>query len=124
MLLRRATIVGVAAIASVALAAGPASAHFCYKNDVNPNAAKGMAGSANWIPFSQYAADATGLCDVGIEMVAEAAGVTLDTLINGHGIMAGPTDGNKAISHLDFEAVFGALPGAFEACGMEMPTDL
>jgi len=33
----------------------------------------------------------TGLCGAGIEVLADAGGVTTDTLINGHGVMAGGT---------------------------------
>ena len=47
--------------------------------------------------------------------------MTTETLINGHGLMAGGTlmkesGGNKAISHLDFEGIDAAFPAAAEAC--------
>ncbi len=124
MLIRRSLITGVSAVAMVALAAGPASAHFCYKNDVNAKAASGMAGSSNWMSFHDYAYAGTGgtLCEDGIAYVAEAAGVSLGTLINGNGMMAGPTGGNKAIGQMDFGAIVGALPYAYEGvCGTPMP---
>lgn len=111
----------VAAVASVALAAGPASAHFCFKENLNDRAAQGMAGSANWVSFGTLAFEFTGLCPEGIEILAEAGGVTTETLINGHGLMAGGTlkkesSGNKAIGHLDFEGIDAAFPAAAEAC--------
>jgi hypothetical protein len=114
---------GVAAVAAVVLAAAPASAHFCFKTELNERAAQGMAGSNNWVPFEVLAFEFTGLCDTGIEVLAEAGGVTTDTLINGHGLMAGGTlrkaeSGNKAISHLDFEGIEAAADEAAAACGV------
>ena len=47
----------------------------------------------------------------------------MDTLINAHGAMAGPTGGNKPIAHLDFGAMLPAGPAAFDACRMELPDD-
>ena len=116
---RRALMSGVATVASVALVARPASAHFCFKD--NARAAEGMAGSANWVSFGALAFEFTGLCTEGIQILADAGGVTTDTLINGHGLMAGGTlkkesGGNKAISHLDFEGIDAALPAAAAAC--------
>jgi hypothetical protein len=112
---------GVAAVAAVVLAAAPANAHFCFKTELNERAAQGMAGSNNWVPFEVLAFEFTGLCDAGIEVLAEAGGVTTDTLINGHGLMAGGTlrkaeSGNKAISHLDFDAIDAAMGEAIAAC--------
>jgi hypothetical protein len=120
MLLRRAVTTVVGAVAAVALAAGPASAHFCYKTEVNDKAAAGMAGSANWVTFTDYVSF-TGLCPTGIGMLASAAGVSTDTLINGHGVMAYGAGGNKSIGHLDFGAMMSALPAAAAACGMPVP---
>lgn len=118
---RRMATAGVAAVAAVVLAAAPASAHFCFKTELNERAAQGMAGSNNWVPFEVLAFEFTGLCDAGIEVLAEAGGVTTDTLINGHGLMAGGTlrkaeSGNKAISHLDFDAIDAAMGEANAAC--------
>jgi hypothetical protein len=128
---RRATIVGVATAASLALAAGPASAHFCFKTNLNETAAAGMAGSANWVPFGDLAAQfLPGLCEDGIELLATAGGVTTDTLINTHGTMAGGTlrkgadAGTPSISYLNFEAIDAAVPAAYEACGLPVPDDL
>jgi hypothetical protein len=116
MLVRRLSTVAAATVAVVALTASAASAHFCYFNNPNPNAQAGRAGSNGFVSFGVVAAQETGLCAAGIEVLADAAGVTTDTLINAHGVMAGPTDGNKAISHLDFGAIEAAL-GTPEAPG-------
>jgi hypothetical protein len=121
-LARRLATTGIAAMAVVALTAGPASAHFCFKTNLNERAAEGQAGSANWVSFHDLAFEFTGLCDAGIEVLAEAGGVTSDTLINGHGTMAGGTlrkgedAGTPSISHLDFEAIDAAFPAAAAAC--------
>lgn len=119
---RRALTSGAIAMAVFGASALPASAHFCFKADEGGNSAAGKAGSANWMSFSDIAAiELPGLCAEGIAIVAEAAGATPDTLINTHGLMAGGTlkkgDGNPAISHLDFDALFAAIEGAYEACG-------
>ena len=122
-LARRLVTTGIATVAAVALAAGPANAHFCFKTNLNERAAQGMAGSANWVSFHDLAFEFTGLCDAGIEVLAEAGGATPDTLINSHGTMAGGTlrkgadAGTPSISHLDFEAIDAAFPAAAEACG-------
>jgi hypothetical protein len=118
---RRIGTATIATVAAVVLAAAPASAHFCFKTELNERAAQGMAGSNNWVPFEVLAFEFTGLCDAGIEILAEAGGVTTDTLINGHGLMAGGTlrdgdGGNKAISHLDFDAIDAAMGEANAAC--------
>jgi MFS family permease len=122
-LLRRALMTGAGAVAILGLAAGPASAHFCFKTNLNARAAQGMSGSANWVSFSTLAAEfLPGLCDAGIEHLATAAGATPSTLINSHGTMAagtlkkGPDSGTPSISHLDFEALDAAVPAAFALC--------
>jgi hypothetical protein len=113
---------GIATVAAVALAAGPAQAHFCFKTNLNERAAEGMAGSANWVSFGDLAFEFTGLCPEGIEILAAAGGATVDTLINSHGTMAGGTlrkgeaAGTPSISHLDFEAIDAAFPEAAAAC--------
>ena len=113
---------GIATVAAVALAAGPAQAHFCFKTNLNERAAQGMAGSANWVSFGDLAFEFTGLCPEGIEILADAGGATVDTLINSHGTMAGGTlrkgeaSGTPSISHLDFEAIDAAFPEAEAAC--------
>ena len=116
MLIRRAATVAVSAVATIALSTGAASAHFCYFKDPNPNANKGRAGSHGFFPFSTLTSQFLGLCDEGGQILADAGGVEMDTLINAHGLMAGPTGGNKAISHLDFAALEAAIPDALDAC--------
>jgi hypothetical protein len=121
MLVRRLSIVSGLAAATVALSAGGAFAHECYFTNPNPNAQAGRAGTPAFMSFHDMAYQFTGLCDDGIAFAAEAAGITPDTLINTKGMMAGPTDGNKAIQHLNFGALDAALPTAYGMCGMEMP---
>ena len=116
MLVRRLSTVAAGAAAAVLLTTTTASAHFCYFSDPNPNGDAGRAGSQGFVPFGVLAAQITGLCPAGVEILATAAGVTTGTLINAHGVMAGPTDGNKAISHLDFEAIDAAMADAGAAC--------
>jgi hypothetical protein len=127
-LLRRATIIGVATAASLALAASPASAHFCFKTNLNETAAAGVAGSENWVSFGDLAAQfLPDLCEEGIQILATAGGVTTDTPINTHGTMAGGTlrkgadAGTPSISYLNFEAIDAAIPAAFAACGLPVP---
>lgn len=121
MLLRRALTTVVGTAAALAIAAGPASAHFCYKRDVNPNAASGMAGSSNWLKVGDLVVADFGLCQDGVEAFTDVLGITPDTMINGHGVMAGPTGGNKAIGHIDFSLFEAAVAAGFEACGMTLP---
>ena len=119
---RRLATTAIGAMAVLALTAGPASAHFCFKTNLNERAAEGQAGSANWVSFHDLAFEFTGLCDAGIEVLAEAGGVTPGTLINSHGTMAGGTlrkgedAGTPSISHLDFEAIEAATDDAIAAC--------
>jgi hypothetical protein len=111
----RLATIGIGAVAALALTAGPASAHFCFKTNLNERAAQGQAGSANWVSFGDLAFEFTGLCPAGIAVLADAGGVTVDTLINSHGTMAGGTlrkgadSGTPSISHLDFEAIDAAI---------------
>jgi hypothetical protein len=120
---RRMVMTGIGTVVAVGLVAAPASAHFCFKTNLIERAAQGMAGSANWVSFGDLAFEFTGLCPDGIEILADAGGVTVDTLINGHGLMAGGTlrkgedAGTPSISHLDFEAIDAAMSDAIEACG-------
>lgn len=119
---RRLVITGVATVAALALGAGPASAHFCFKSELNERAAQGMSGSSNWVTFEALAFEFTGLCPEGIAILAEAGGAELDTLINSHGTMAGgtlkkgPNAGTKSISYLDFEGIEAAEGDAIAAC--------
>ena len=120
---RRLWMTSIATAAAVGLVAAPASAHFCFKTDLNERAAQGMARSSNWVSFHDLVSEFTGLCDAGIDVLAEGAGAAPETLINGHGLMAagtlkkGPDAGNRAISYLDFEGFEAALPDAIAACG-------
>jgi hypothetical protein len=54
---RRLATTGIAAMAVLALTAGPASAHFCFKTNLNERAAQGQAGSANWVSFNDLASE-------------------------------------------------------------------
>lgn len=123
----RGLFVGAAAVASLALTAGTASAHFCYKTNENPASWEGKNGSSNWASFNELVAiNLAPLCDEGVQLLADAAGVTPSTLINTHGTMAGGTlrgddPGTKSISYLDFDGLFAAIPDAFIACGLEPP---
>jgi hypothetical protein len=116
MMLRRILTTSAAVVASLALAAGPASAHFCYKKDVNTKAWVGMYGSNGWLRVGDLAAAEFDLCDEGIEVFATSLGATPDTLMNAHGLMAGPTGGNKAIGTLHIDNFEAALGDAFAAC--------
>ena len=66
------------------------------------------------------ATEFTGLCPAGVDVLADAAGVSTSTMINAHGVMAGGTEGKrtiKPISHLDFGAIDAAFGDAVAACG-------
>lgn len=116
---RLATITGAAATA-LALGVAPASAHFCYVNNLTPQAVAGAAGSNGFATFGELALEFTGLCPAGIQILADAAGVEVGTPINTHAVMAGGalSQGNEAggISHLDFAAIDAAFPAAVDAC--------
>jgi hypothetical protein len=116
MTYRRIAISGVAAVAALLVTAVPADAHFCYKNKLTPQAAAGMARSQGFATFGELAFEFTGLCPAGLQVLADAAGVTLGTPINAHATMAGGSGGNPAISHLDFDAIDAAFPDAVAAC--------
>ncbi|WP_129664892.1 hypothetical protein [Phytoactinopolyspora endophytica] len=120
--LRRALFTSVATVGILGLAVGQASAHFCFKENMNEKAAENAAKSANWVTFGELAFEFTGLCPDGIEILADAGGVTTSTLINTHATMAGgtlkkgPDAGTPAISYLDFEAIEAAEGDAIAAC--------
>jgi hypothetical protein len=129
---RRAVTAAVGGVAMVGLAAGPAAAHFCYKSWETEASAAGKAGSSAWMSFeaiaSMFLVDAAGdpLCLDGIQHLADAAGVELDTMVNTRGTMAGGKFekdgvGNKAISHLDFVALDAATPDAYTMCDQTPP---
>ena len=118
----RLLIGGATVVGAVALAAAPASAHFCFNDKMSERAAQAAAGSQNWVTFHDLAAEFTGLCDDGIDVLAAAGGVDPGTLIHMHAVMAGGTlkeggrGGNPAISHLDFDAIDAAMGEAGAAC--------
>jgi hypothetical protein len=118
---RRLSIVAAAATAALMAGASPALAHYCFFTDPNVNANANRAGSAAFIPFSEYS-DFTGLCDAGKQILATAGGVTMDTILNGRGSMAGGREeGTRTIGHLDFGSVIAAGPAAYDACDMDVP---
>lgn len=121
MFVRRASILGAATAALVVLSGAPALAHYCFFTDPNVNANAGRAGSSAFVTFDEFTSF-TQLCDEGQEILAEAAGVSMDTLLNGRGVMAGGREGGtKTIGHLDFGTMIAAGPAAFAECGMEVP---
>lgn len=118
--LGRLTTVTAAAAAAVLLGTGTASAHFCYVNHMTPQAMAGAANSNGFNSFGEVALEFTGLCPSGIQVLADAAGVSVGTPINLHAVMAGGAarQGKEArgISHLDFGAIDAAFPAAVAAC--------
>jgi hypothetical protein len=121
MHLRRMSILAVSTVAAFAVGVAPAAAHFCYHNDLTPQATAGMLGSNAYTSFGELAFQFTGLCPAGIEVLADAAGITVDTPIHSRTVMAGGLAkqgrSNPAIGHLDFEAIDAAFPDAVAACG-------
>lgn len=119
--IRRRLLTAVAATTTVfALTAGSASAHFCYFTEANVNAELGRAGSNGFVTFGELAAEITGLCSAGVEVLADAAGISTTTNIHARTVMAGGALRNgksvKPISHLDFDAIDAAFPDAIAAC--------
>ena len=112
----RIAVGGIATVAALLVTAVPADAHFCYKNKLTPQAAAGMAKSQGFVTFGEVAFEFTGLCPDGIQVLADAAGVTTGTPIHARAVMAGGSGGNPAISHLDFDAIDAAFPDAVAAC--------
>ena len=120
MFVRRISTIAVGTAAALALGLGPASAHFCYVNNMTPQAMAGASNSNGFAPFHDLAFEFTGLCDAGIQVLADAAGVSLNTPINLHAVMASGAESRgkdaRGISHLDFDAIDAAFPDAVEAC--------
>ncbi len=120
MYMRRIITVAVGAITTFSLGLGPASAHFCYVNNMTPQAIAGAGNSNGFATFHDLALEFTGLCDAGIQVLAEAANVSVSTPINVHAVMAGGAlsrgKNARGISHLDFEAIEGAFQDAADAC--------
>jgi hypothetical protein len=120
---RRMAVGGILAAGLVAAAAGPAFAHECYNTKRSDTSTAAAAGSNGWSTFSDEVAEFIGpLCPAGVEVLADAAGVTPDTLIHQHSLMAGGTvantdhPGTPAISYLNLAALEAAVPSAFQAC--------
>lgn len=124
---RRAITATVGGVAMVGLAAGPAAAHFCYKDWQTDQSAAGVGKSSGWMTFEDMAATYLGLCPEGIVILADAGGVTTDTLVNARGTLAGGTlkkgadAGTSTISYLDFAAMEAQFEAAFGACGLPVP---
>jgi len=120
MFVRRISTISVGTVAAVALGLGPASAHFCYVNNMTPQAMAGASNSNGFVSFHDLALEFTGLCDAGIQVLADAAGIAVETPINEHAVMAGGAEFQgkdaRGISHLDFEAIDAAFPNAVAAC--------
>ncbi|MER6975317.1 hypothetical protein ABT304_29940 [Nocardioides sp. NPDC000445] len=117
MLVRRITTVAVATIAALAMSTGAANAHFCFNERAVQQGAQGMADSEGFVTFHDLAAEFTGLCDAGIEVLADAAGIETWTAINVRTVMAQGADGkSQGIGHLDFDAIDAAFPDAVAAC--------
>ena len=120
MFVRRISTIAIAMAATVALGLGPASAHFCYVNKMTPQGMAGASNSNGFASFHDLAFEFTGLCDAGIQVLADAAGISLDTPINMHAVMANGAESQgkdaRGISHLDFEAIDAAFPDAAAAC--------
>lgn len=120
MFVRRISTIALGTVAALALGLGPATAHFCYVNNMTPQAMSGAGNSSNFVSFHDLAAEFTGLCDAGIQVLADAAGISVDTPIHVHAVMASGAafQGKDApgISHLDFDAIDAAFPDAVAAC--------
>ena len=115
MKIHRLAILTVTTVASIGLGVGPAAAHFCYHNNLTPQAAAGMLHSNGYMSFGELASEVTGLCPAGVQVLADAAGVTVDTPIHARAVMAHGRS-NPAIGHLDFDAIDAAMPDAAAAC--------
>ena len=113
MKIHRLAILTVATVASLGLGVGPAAAHFCYHNNLTAQAAAGMLKSNGYTSFGALAAEFTGLCPAGVQVLADAAGVTVDTPIHARAVMAGGLGpgSNPAIGHLDFDGHRRGVPG-------------
>jgi len=120
MRIRSLSTVAVGTVAAIALGVSPAAAHFCYHNDLTPQAAAGMLGSNGYTSFGALAFQFTRLCPAGIAVLADAAGITVNTPIHARAVMAGGLAkqgrSNPSIRHLNFDAIGAAFPDAEAAC--------
>jgi hypothetical protein len=82
----------------------------------------GRGGSNGFATFDDLAFEFTGLCPAGIQILADAGGVTTGTTINAHAVRAdgtlkkGADASPKPISHLKFDSIDAAMPDAVAAC--------
>lgn len=123
VLVRRLSTVVGGATAVVLVAAGPAAAHFCFLVNASDRSDAGRAGSNGWNTFAEDARSFfPDLCDDGIAVLAEAAGVSPDTPILAHSVLANGTLRNgqgkdvPAVDYLDIEALEAVIPDALAAC--------
>lgn len=118
MFVRRLSIITGATTAAILLSSGAALAHGCYFTNPSPNADAGRAGSSGFMSVRDMAHLFVHpeLCEAGVETLATAAGVTPNTLINAHGMMAGGSGGNKAIQHMDFAGLEANMQRAMDTC--------
>jgi hypothetical protein len=120
MFVHRISTIALGAVTAVTLGLGPASAHYCYVNHMTPQAMAGASASGAFVSFHDLAFEFTGLCDAGIEVLADAAGISVGTPIHARVVMASGAEarGKQAggISHLDFGAIDAAFPDAAAAC--------
>lgn len=117
MIVRRASVVAVSTVAAIVMSSGAANAHFCFNKHAVQQGAQGMANSQGFASFHDLAFEFTGLCDAGIEILADAAGVEPWTAINVRTVMAQGSNGkSQGIGYLDFEAIDAAFPDAMDAC--------
>ena len=117
---RRLGAVLAAAVATFALAASPAFAHFCSKSGWSDAALAHAAKSGSWLTAAEWngfideAVGAGEICPAGAaNLKAQIAAYPSNTLFMGPGLLAGGTlkngKGNtpSQFNHLDFEAAFG-----------------
>ena len=85
----RLTVATASAGVLLVAGAGSAFAHECYNAKRSANGNAGAAGSAGWNTFAEDAAFFfPGLCAAGVEILADAAGVTPETPVLAHATMA------------------------------------
>ncbi len=113
----RLTVATASAGVLLVAGAGSAFAHECFNAKRSANGNAGAAGSAGWNTFAEDAAFFfPGLCAAGVEILADAAGVTPETPVLAHATMASGVGGNSAIHYLDLDSLFAAVPSAMAAC--------
>jgi hypothetical protein len=117
---RRLGAVLAAAVASLAIAASPAFAHFCSKTGWSDAALAHAAKSGSWltaVEWNGFIDDAVGageICPAGaVNLKAQIASYPSNTLFMGPGLLAGGTLKNgkdntpSQFNYLDFETAFG-----------------